>query len=63
MQNEVDFYHTSDSCVTSGRGRLHRSRSRFFSDFGRINCIESIGASPGKDPRSRTHDKTSIRIV
>src|SRR6266849_8006881 len=49
MQKEVDFYHTSDSCVTSGRGRLHRSRSRFFSDFGRLNCIEIIGASPGKD--------------
>jgi len=35
-QNEVGFYHTSDSCVTRGHGRLHGNQSRFLSEFGRM---------------------------
>jgi hypothetical protein len=46
-QNELDSYHTSDSCVTRGRGRLHGARSRFLFEFGRINVVEGIGASQG----------------
>jgi hypothetical protein len=42
LQKELDSYHTSDSCVTRGRVRLHGSQSRFFFDFGRISGIKSL---------------------
>jgi hypothetical protein len=38
-------------------------QSRFFSEFGRMDRLENIGASPGKNPRSEIHDKTPICIL
>jgi hypothetical protein len=37
--------------------------SRFSLDFGKINNTEHIRASPGKDPRSTTHDETTISTI
>lgn len=48
-KNELDSYHTSDACVTRGRGGRDAARSRFLSEFGRINRIKTIRTSPGKD--------------
>ena len=41
-KNEWDSYHSSDSCVTRGGGRLHKRPVAFSLRFGRINRTERL---------------------